>query len=511
MRASATNVVGSAGAPPAVFGASPKTSGEVAPPLDPPRRVSREAHDTAGGAPALPGVRAATRPGGRYLIVGFVILLLHGFAPLFSAQETRTLTARWLLDVERGVVIENGVIIVKGDRIAALGRKGETTPEGETTNLGDATLMPGMIDAHVHLTLGGSGEANARATLRAGFTTVQDLGAIDGENIKIRNAIREGAFPGPRVVASGPWLGVAGGTCDFQGIGVKGPDAFRDRVRKDVAAGADLIKVCAGGWLAEAAERPDAYEISDDELRAAIEEAHALKRRVAVHAISERAITAAVNHGADLIAHGGFTNKATVAAMTKRHVYQLPTLFSLKQSAPPALYEKLQQHLRAAVRDGLPIAFGTDAGVIRHGENAKEFAELAAIGLTPREAIRAATIEAAAAVGLNGEVGVLKPGARADIIAVEGNPLADLSALQKVKFVMKEGRVVNAEALAKTRTKPIGARASIFPGSAGSPSPVSCASRDTSAREELFGGAPALPESGVLLDALDHLTLFPKK
>ncbi len=381
----------------------------------------------------------------RALPILFVLLVLHGYVTPASSQEARTLTARWILDVESGAAVENGMIIVKGDRIAAVGRKGGIAPEGEETNLGDATLMPGMIDAHVHLTLGGAGEANARATLRAGFTTVQDLGALNYESVKLRNAIREGAYPGPRVIASGPWLGVAGGTCDFQGIGVKGADAFRERVRKDVAEGADLIKVCAGGWLAEAAEHPDAYEISDAELRAAIDEAHALKRRVAVHAISERAIAAAVTFGADLIAHGGFTSKATVVAMRQRRVFQLPTLFSLKGSVSSALFEQLQRHLTAAVHEGLPVAFGTDAGVIPHGDNAKEFLELAAIGLTPPQAIRAATIDAAGAVGLAGEAGVLKAGGRADIIAVEGNPLGDLAALQKVKFVMKDGQVVDLE------------------------------------------------------------------
>ena len=336
---------------------------------------------------------------------------------------------------------------MRGDRITAVGRKGEIAPEGEEINLGDATLMPGLIDAHVHLMLGGSGEANARATLRAGFTTVQDLGALNYENIKIRNAIRDGKFPGPRVVASGPWLGVTKGTCDFDGIGVKGADAFRARVRKDVDEGADLIKVCASGWLAEAAERPDAFEISEEELRAAIEEAHAVKRRVAVHAISERAIAISLTNGADLIVHGGFTSKETVAAMAQRRVFQIPTLFSLKKSVPPAVYEKLQKHLAAAVRERLPIAFGTDAGVIRHGQNAKEFLELAALGLKPLEAIRTATVEAANAVGMASQIGVLKDGALADIIAVEGNPLNDLSALQKVKFVMKAGQPVNLTTL----------------------------------------------------------------
>jgi imidazolonepropionase-like amidohydrolase len=383
----------------------------------------------------------------RLFVPVFAALVQAGHVTPALSQETRTLIARRVLDVESGEMIENGIIIVKGDRITALGRKGEIKPEGEEINLGDATLMPGLIDAHVHLTLAGTGEANARATLKAGFTTVQDLGAVNYDNIKIRNAIRDGKFPGPRVVASGPWLGVSGGTCDFQGIGVKGADAFRARVKKDVDEGADLIKVCASGWLAQAAEKPDTCEISEEELSAAIDEAHKLKRRVAVHAISERAIAASVTHGADLIVHGGFTSKATVAEMAQRHVFQLPTLFSLKKNVDASLYEKLRAHLAASVRDGLPLAFGTDAGVIRHGNNAKEFAELTALGLTPIEAIRTATTQAAAAVGLVNEIGVLKRGTRADIIAVEGNPLDDLTALQKVTFVMKAGQPIDRSTL----------------------------------------------------------------
>ena len=376
-----------------------------------------------------------------------VFALGLAFALPAIAQETRILTARWVLDVERGEMIDNGVVIVSGDRIAAVVRKGEVVPKGEEINLGEATLMPGMIDAHVHLLLGGPPEANARATLKAGFTTVQDLGALNYANIKVRNAIRDGKFPGPRVVSAGPWLGVSKGTCDFQGIGVEGVDAFRARVKKDVAEDADLIKVCASGWLEDAAKKPDSAEISEEALQAAIEQAHALKRRVAVHAISERAIALSIMHGADLIAHGGFTSKATVAEMAKRRVYQLPTLFSLKGSVAPEVFEKLQKHLAAAVHDGLPIAFGTDAGVIKHGENAKEFAELIALGMKPIDAIRTATFNSANAVGLADQTGVLKTGAFADIIAVDGNPLTDINALQKIKFVMKAGQPIDLKTL----------------------------------------------------------------
>jgi imidazolonepropionase-like amidohydrolase len=364
---------------------------------------------------------------------------------LFGGQADSglvTITAHQMLDVERGTVVRDAVVVIEGDRIVSAGTRASTTPRGRVTDLGDVTLLPGLIDAHVHLTLGGAPDANATATLLAGFTTVQDLGAVGNANILLRDSINSGKVSGPRIVSAGPWLGETGLTCDFQGIGVKGADAFRARVRKDVEAGADLIKVCASGWLAQAAKQPDAVEISEDELRAAIDEAHRAERRVAVHAISRRAVSLAIAHGADLIVHGGFTSAETIAAMKARDVRQLPTLWSFKQGNPPVLYEQLRAHMADARREGLPIAFGTDAGVIPHGSNANEFLELEAIGLSPIDAIRAATIHAAKAVGMAADVGVLRKGALADIIAVRGNPLDDLRALQNVTFVMKGGVVV---------------------------------------------------------------------
>jgi imidazolonepropionase-like amidohydrolase len=396
--------------------------------------------------------RAAHNPSGHTYKLALVAGLLVGSQAwvISAAQEPAarpgSIAAHRMLDVERGTIVANAVIVIDRDRIVAAGPESSTPRRGEVIDLGDVTLLPGLIDAHVHLTLGGAAEANALATVRAGFTTVQDLGAIDHANIRLREAIASGKISGPRVVASGPWLGERGLTCDFQGIGVQGADAFRDRVRKDVDAGADLIKVCASGWLGQAWKQPDAIEISDDELRAAIDEAHRLKRRVAVHAISPRAVGAAVAHGADLIVHGGFTPAEAVATMKSRRVYQLPTLWSFKLANPPAAYESLRAHLAAAVRDGLPVAFGTDAGVIQHGSNATEFAELESIGLSRIEAIRTATIHGAAAVGMASEIGVLQQGRLADVIAVRGNPLDDLQALQRVAFVMKNGLVILPQA-----------------------------------------------------------------
>ncbi len=353
------------------------------------------------------------------------------------------ITARGMIDVERGRLIDNAVVLVRGDRIVAAGPRADVTvPSGASRiDLPSTVLLPGLIDAHVHLTLAGDPRANARATLVAGFTTVQDLGAAAYGNVRLRDAIKAGRVEGPRVVAAGPWLGISGGTCDFNGIGVRGADAFRARVRDDVEHGVDLIKVCVTGWLADAVATPAKYEIDDAELRAAIEEAHARGKRVAVHALSEAGIAVAVRLGADLVAHGGFPSAETVRVMKQRSVPQLPTLFSLS-TAPPDQVSALRTHMRRAVEAGLRIAFGTDAGVIPHGENAREFEQLAAIGLDPAASLRAATVSAAAAVGMAREIGVLAPGRLADIVGVASNPLEDLKSLQRVTFVMKDGKAV---------------------------------------------------------------------
>jgi imidazolonepropionase-like amidohydrolase len=347
------------------------------------------------------------------------------------------LKARWVLNVDSGQAREHGSIAIAGERILA------EEPENATViDLGDLTLLPGLIDAHVHLMLAGEPEANARATLLAGFTTVQDLGAVGYGNLELREEIAAGRVIGPRVVASGPWLGVSGGICDFQGIGVRGAQAFRDRVREDVRRGADLVKVCVSGWLEEAFRQPTRYEIADEELSAAVDEAHRLGRRVVAHALSEAGIEKAVAAGVDLIVHGGFTSPATVERMKARRVPQLTTLWSLKEAGPETAFGALRKHLRSSRALGLTLVFGTDAGVIPHGKNAREFQELSTIGMTLADRIRAATVEAARAVGLAGQVGTLAPGALADVIGVQGNPLVDPGALERVVFVMKGGRIV---------------------------------------------------------------------
>ncbi len=349
-----------------------------------------------------------------------------------------------MVDVEGGRLIDDAVVVVQGSRIVAAGSRNavRVPPGASTIDLPAMTLVPGLIDAHVHLTLAGNPSANARATLRAGFTTVQDLGAAAYTNVALRDAINAGRVEGPRVIAAGPWLGIAGGTCDFNGIGVRGADAFRKRAREDVEHGADLIKVCVTGWLADAVKEPAKYEISDEELRSAVDEAHRLGKRVAAHALSEAGISVAVRFGVDLIAHAGFPTPSTVATMKEKSIYQVPTLFSLSTAKPEEL-SALHARMREAVAAGLPVAFGTDAGVIPHGANAREFEHLAAIGLDPLASLRAATLAAARAVGMPRDIGALSPDRLADVIAVDGNPLQDLRALQRVRFVMKEGKVIS--------------------------------------------------------------------
>jgi imidazolonepropionase-like amidohydrolase len=374
-----------------------------------------------------------------------VISLVAGMA-VPQTTGTTAIYAHALLDLHQGRMVQDALVVVSGDRITYAGPKSDPKAQvlanSARMELGDVTLLPGLIDAHVHLALGGAPAANARSTVEAGFTTVQDLGATDTQILTLRDDINAGRVVGPRVLAAGRWIGVAGGTCDFGGIGVRGAAAFRERVEEEVRRGADVIKVCVSGWLGDARRDPKAYEISDDELQAAISAAHRLHRRVAVHAISAAGIDAAIRSGADLVVHAGFVESTTLDTMRARSVYLLPTLFSFSRAQAQIDVRAVQSHLRGAVAAGLPIAFGTDAGVIAHGRNAREFEFLRDLGLSPLEVIRTATLHAARALDMSGEIGVIAPGASADLIAVNGDPLQDIAALQRVAFVMLRGKVV---------------------------------------------------------------------
>lgn len=358
------------------------------------------------------------------------------------ADSLTVVRAAGYVDVERGVIVRPAFIVVRGERIAAVRNVAERLAAGASVvDLGAAILLPGMIDAHVHLTLGGPAAANAKATLDAGFTTVQDLGSMEYAALGLRDSIAAGLLPGPRILASGPWLGVTGGTCDFSGIGVRGDSAFARRVREDVARGADLIKLCVTGWAADGFSDPGRVELSDGELRAAIAQAHGMGRRIVAHAIGAEGVRRAVEAGIDGIAHGGFADDATLVRMRERGVWLAPTLRSFEVQARSPALDSLSSHMRRVLKSPAPLVFGTDAGVIPNGRNAREFGALVRHGLDLPRALRMATVEAAKAVGMQDRAGRLAPGLLADIIAVDGDPLTDPSAMERVVFVMRNGRV----------------------------------------------------------------------
>ena len=358
------------------------------------------------------------------------------------AARTAVLAGR-MLDVRAGRYRDSVVIFVDNGRISEIrSSRGFQKADETVIDLSNATVLPGLIDAHVHFALAGAPPANARATLRAGFTTVADLGSVNQRILRLRDSINAGTATGPRIVGAGLWIGRADGICEFGGIGVRGGvEAYRARVRENIAAGADIIKVCVSTWLADAFEHPDRYEIADDALAATIDEAHRAHRKVIAHDLSNGGVQAALKLGVDGFAHGAIVDSAVAADIARRGAFMIPTLASLAPSSSAA-EQALRQSVARAHRLGVRMVFGTDAGVIPHGSNAIEFAALVGAGLSPLDAIRAATINAAEALGIGGEAGTIEPGRSADIVAVTGDPLADVRVLERVQFVMKAGQVV---------------------------------------------------------------------
>lgn len=374
-------------------------------------------------------------------IVGTLVGTLVLTAP--QAPDLFIRTTRWL-DPVSGEVRGPSVFQISGRTIARVisAADFERKPLGQVTDVGTATVLPGLIDAHVHLTIGGTAEANAMAALKAGFTTVVDLGATTDEVIRLRDRILKGELPGPRILAAGLWAGKKDGICEFGGIGVSGgAGGFRQRVRENVKAGNDLIKICVSTWLADAHQKPDAYEIDDASLIAAVEESKKAKRLVIAHAISLGSVKASLMAGVNGLAHAAFVDKSTAAEMRARDMFMIPTLASLVADRQGPAAVLLRQSVATAAGAGVRIVFGTDGGVLPHGQNAREFLALAGAGLRPIDAIRAATITAARTFGL-GRLGTLEPGAPADLIAVDGDPLRDLTALSRVQLVVRNGRIL---------------------------------------------------------------------
>ncbi len=427
----------------------------------------------------------------RTLAWSFAVTLffLAGIAPCASAQaqapKRTVIRPGRVLDVRTGELRSNHVIVIEGDRITQVASSNEVKagPGDTAIDLPEATVLPGLIDAHTHLTfdlnsLGYQGLAistarealhgarNARRTLEAGFTTVRNVGAKDYADIALRDAINDGDVAGPRMVASGPALGITGGHCDenllppafhFFGDGVAdGIEGVQHKVREVIKYGADVIKICATGGVLSKGDDPNASQYTLEEMRAIVADAHRLGRRVAAHAHGAEGVRWASEAGVDSIEHGHLMDDAAIATLKKNGTYLVPTLFlteymqqNLERSDVPEYSRQkmrmvaaaAQQNVKKAFAAGVKVAFGTDAAVYPHGLNAGEFHVYVKLGMTPLAAIQTATINAADLLGWTKQVGTLEPGKWADVIAVDGDPTKDVTVLEHVKFVMKNGAV----------------------------------------------------------------------
>lgn len=381
------------------------------------------------------------------LVLGMLGTPAVGQAPQADPGTTLRVAIRAarLLDPTSGTTRRDIVVLVEGSRIAAVLPASRYQPVAgdQVIDLGDATLLPGLIDAHVHLSIGGPARRNATVTLNAGFTTVADLGARTQQMQVVRDSIGAGAWEGPRVLTAGLWIGVKNGVCEFGGIGVSGgPDAFRARVRENIAAGADLIKACVTGWPGVAWSHPDSAELSPAVLGALVEEAHRANRRVVAHALSREGVRRALDAGVDGLVHAAYVDEGVARRLRDQRIWLIPTLASLTAGDTSLPARGLVDAVRRAHQAGVSLVYGTDGGVLPHGENAKEALALSAAGIPSADILRAMTTTAARALGIADSVGTIGQGMIADIVAVPGDPLADLGTLLRPVFVMARGRVV---------------------------------------------------------------------
>ena len=430
-------------------------------------------------------MRTATR--------SLLLLAALGLAgPAAFAQKTLLHCGR-LLDVRAGRLLSQQTIVVERDRITAVqsGYLAPSGPQDQVINLENRTVLPGLIDCHVHLestpsrnsfrerfTLNPAdvayrAAANALVTLRAGFTTVRDCGG-SGVNIALRKAVAQGLVPGPRIYAAGTAISSTGGHMDetdglsdfiierlhpgtAEGV-ANGPDQCRQAVREQFRRGADLIKIASTGGVLDLSKDGAGAQYTEEEIRAIVLTARDLGLPVACHAHGAEGIKRAVRAGVTSIEHGSLLDAEATQLMAKTRTWYVPTIIAGKSVAdttrrhpdyfPPVIAAKalsigsqLQATFGRAIKQGVRVAFGTDAGVYRHGQNALEFGYMTEAGMSPLDAIRAATLNAAELIGDAPNLGTLEAGKYADIVAVEGDPLQDVATLTRPRFVMKEGKV----------------------------------------------------------------------
>lgn len=399
--------------------------------------------------------------------------------------------AAQIIDGRGGEPIRNGVVVVSDDKIMAVGSLASITiPAGaKVIDLGDATLMPGFIDSHTHIIGRVLGDPeregsdvrdynsfgailaveNAKRTLMAGFTTIRNVGAPNFDDMAIRKAINEGFVVGPRILTAGHSIGITGGHCDENGYkpglfdgsiknGIAdGPEQVRAAVRYQVKYGADVIKTCATGGVLSEGDAVGATQYTYEELKAMVDEAHKLERKVAAHAHGTEGIKIAVRAGVASIEHGSFLDEEGAKLMAQKGTYLVPTLMAgegverLAKSGVLKGYRgqkalaaaaAMRTGIKLAIANNVRIALGTDAGVIPHGTNGHEFTLMVEWGgMRPMDAIVAGTLNAAKLLGLDATLGSLEGGKIADIVAVSGDPLKDIKRMESVVFVMKNGAI----------------------------------------------------------------------
>src|SRR6266566_1378248 len=435
-----------------------------------------------------------------------LILLCFGVSAL-AADQSVVLKAARMFDGKSNALVQNAVVIVQRDKIIDAGSNLPIPNGAQVVDLGDATLSPGFMDAHTHLTLDYSGDynlrrlkevdlnvseqaiiatAHARATVEAGFTTVRELGSRfvgsrEFVDVALRNSINKGEVIGPRMLVATKGIGATGGHFDptsgfrdflfgrepdyTDGI-IDSPDDARKAVRFEVKNGADVIKAAVSGGVLSLTDEVDTPQLTPAEMAAVVDESHRLRKKVAVHCHGDQAAREAIEAGVDSIEHGSFMKPETLTRMKNKGVFLTPTLMATEwimsklENYPPALQAKAKaaaaarsDMFRNAVKLGVRISFGTDAAVFPHGQNAKEFKVMVDLGMPPIEALRSATASDAELFGIAQKTGTLEKGKLADIIAMPGDPLSDITATERVFFVMKEGKIIRNGPIVQHATK----------------------------------------------------------